>query len=152
MDNGALFWNEIKHVFAAVFTFGYVKSVALTPISAPSKVRPAPPGRSRSQNFWDLAGMPVRICTDGPFRPHFAGARAKRSSQERRAASCFFEKLQCLQTRKSLGKRTGSPVRLNELQWTRKAFGASKTRERSVVWGKLGASTSGQQASRTAGK
>ena len=38
--------------------------------------------------------------------------------------------LQCLQTRNSLGKRTGSPVlvRPNELRRTRKTFGASKMR------------------------
>ena len=57
--------------------------------------------------------IPVRICTDGPFRPHFASAQAKgkRSSQKRLAESRFFEKPQCLQTRNSLGKRTSSPVR-----------------------------------------
>ena len=74
--------------------------------------------------------MPVRICTDGPFRPHFAGARAKgkRSSQKRLTASRFFEKLRCLQTQNSLGKRTGLPVRPNELRRTRKTSSASKMR------------------------
>ena len=45
----------------------WAQSTSVAWTSAPSKVRPACPGRSRcadSQNFWDLARMPVRICTD----------------------------------------------------------------------------------------
>ena len=40
--------------------------------------------------------MPAQICTDGPFRLHFAGARAKgkRSSQNQLTASGFFENFQ----------------------------------------------------------